>query len=107
MKRRFRVRRAPVSGKKQNRKNLFLIACIVLTICGIMVYQRISLQAKNAQVRAEYESLQEKQDKLEAEREELEDKKVYMQTKKYIEEVAREKLGLIYPGEIIFEPEEE
>lgn len=107
MNRRFRIRRSPASGKKQSRKNLFLIACIVLTICGIMICQRISLQTKNSQVRAEYESLQEKQDKLEAESEELEDKKVYMQTKKYIEEVAREKLGLVYPGEIIFEPEDE
>lgn len=100
-------RRVSVSGKKQNRRNLFLIACIVFTICGVMAYQRISLQAKSAQVKAEYESLQEKQNKLEEKQKELEDKKVYMQTKKYIEEVARDKLGLVYPGEIIFEPEDD
>ena len=30
----------------------------------------------------------------------------YTHTKKYIEEVARTKLGLVYPDEIIFKPKE-
>ena len=38
--------------------------------------------------------------------EELEDKKAYMQTIRYIEEVAREVLGLVYPEEIILRPEQ-
>ena len=47
--------------------------------------------------------------KLETEQErtvEIEKQKDYMQTKKYVEEVAREKLGLYYPDEIIFKEEE-
>ena len=87
--------------------NLLLIACIVLIICSIAAYSRISLEAKNARVKAEYESLLDKQAKLEKEQEDLEEEKVYIQTKKYVEEVARNKLGLVYPGEIIFQPEKE
>ena len=30
----------------------------------------------------------------------------YTQTRKYIEDTAREKLGLVYPGEIIFKNED-
>lgn len=46
---------------------------------------------------------------LEAEKErsmELEERRVYVQTKQYIEEMARERWGLVNPGEIIFEPGE-
>lgn len=36
---------------------------------------------------------------------ELEELEKYMKTKKYMEDVAREKLGLVYPDEILIEPE--
>lgn len=37
---------------------------------------------------------------------ELEEFKKYTKTKKYAEEVAKEKLGLVYSDEIVFRPEE-
>ena len=36
---------------------------------------------------------------------EIEEYAKYTQTKKYIEEVAKDKLGLVYEGEIIFKDE--
>ena len=36
---------------------------------------------------------------------ELEELEKYMQTKKYMEEVAKEKLGLVYPDEILIQPD--
>jgi len=38
---------------------------------------------------------------------EIEERKLYPGTKKYIEDVARSQLGMVYPDEIIFEPEKE
>ena len=38
--------------------------------------------------------------------EEIEEYRKYTQTKKYAEDVAKEKLGLVYEGEIIFKEEE-
>ena len=38
---------------------------------------------------------------------EIEEFKDYVKTDEYVEEVAREKFGLVHKGEIIFEPEEE
>ena len=35
---------------------------------------------------------------------ELEEREIYVQTKQYIEEVAKEKLGLVSPGEILLKP---
>ena len=37
---------------------------------------------------------------------ELEDYKVYVKTKEYAEEVAKEKLGLVNPDEILLKPSE-
>ena len=36
---------------------------------------------------------------------EIEEFRKYTQTKRYVEEVAKEKLGLVYDGEIIFQEE--
>ena len=36
----------------------------------------------------------------------LEEKEEYMKTKKYVEEVARNQLGLVYPDEIVIRPKE-
>ncbi|MBQ9437951.1 MAG: septum formation initiator family protein [Lachnospiraceae bacterium] len=36
----------------------------------------------------------------------LEEMEKYTHTKKYVEEVAKDRLGLVYPGEIVFVPEE-
>ena len=35
---------------------------------------------------------------------ELEERRVYVQTKQYIEEVAKQKLGLVKPDEILLKP---
>jgi len=35
---------------------------------------------------------------------ELEERRVYVQTKQYIEEVAKQKLGLVKPDEVLLKP---
>jgi cell division protein DivIC len=50
--------------------------------------------------------LQEQIAAAEEEYEELESKEEYMKTKKYVEDVARNQLGLVYPDEIVIRPEE-
>ncbi|MBD5444641.1 MAG: septum formation initiator family protein, partial [Lachnospiraceae bacterium] len=49
--------------------------------------------------------LQEEIDAEIARTEEIEEYGKYTQTKKYVEEVAKDKLGLVYEGEIIFKDE--
>lgn len=36
----------------------------------------------------------------------LDEYKKYVKTKKYVEEIAKEKFGLIYPDELVFKPTE-
>ena len=46
-------------------------------------------------------------EKLEQDRQEIEEQKEYVQSDAYVEELAREKLGLVYKDEVIFEADEE
>ncbi|NLK29222.1 MAG: septum formation initiator, partial [Clostridiales bacterium] len=52
--------------------------------------QKLELQIKEQEERAK----------------EIKNLEAYVQTKRYIEDVAREKLGLVYEDEIILKPEE-
>ena len=56
-------------------------------------------QEREAQLIAELEAEQ-------ARSEEIEDLKKYVQTKKYVEDVAKERLGLVYENEILFKAKE-
>ena len=92
--------------KKGNRNRsvlpiLFVVAAL-LTV--LTVYTR-SLQKADAVYAARVDALQNEVDTEKQRQEELEEKSVYVQTKDYIEQIAREKLGLINPDETIIRPE--
>ena len=52
-------------------------------------------------------SLQAQLDQEKERAEDLEEYKVYVKTKQYAEEVAKERLGLVNPDEILLKPEDE
>ena len=81
-----------------------ILLCVVL--CGTMAYKTASLKAQTAKCSAQIKELKGEQASLEDEKAEMKDYKSYVKSNEYIEEVAREKLGLVYPNEIIFEPDE-
>ena len=66
----------------------------------------LSLRVSNAN---KQEKIAELESQIEAEKEkaeEIEEYGKYVQTKKYAEEVAKDKLGLVYEDEIIFKAED-
>lgn len=65
------------------------------------------MQANGKEYVEQLKELEKKSRELEKEKEELKDFKDYVKTDEYVEEVAREKFGLVYKDEIIFEPEDE
>ena len=87
-------------------KSLLLIACTVLALCSMVTYKKTVLNRQRAAYAREQMELEDKISALEKDKEEIEEYKDYTQTKKYVEEIARDKLHLIYPGEIVFEPGE-
>ena len=64
------------------------------------------MDQRNAAYVEEMAQLQNKTDAEEARTQDIADLEAYMQTDEYAEQVAKDKLGLVYEDEIIFKPEE-
>lgn len=93
--------------RKARRTGLSIIAIMVLLICVIVTFKRQELDKANAKSTSRIAELNKQIEEAKEDSEDIKDKKAYMQTKKYIEEMAREKLGLVYKDEIIFESEDD
>lgn len=79
---------------------------IVLVMCAVLTYSKGQAEEKEnllkgtkGEKKTELQSAKERQ-------EELKEEAAYRQTKQYIEDLAREKLGLVKPDEIIIREEE-
>ncbi len=79
---------------------------MVLMICLVVIVKRSDLENDYEEKLAKKAKLEEQIAEQEERTKELEEKKAYMQTRKYIEQVARDVLGLVYKDEIIFKQEE-
>lgn len=92
--------------KRQNKMGMFLVTLVVIMMLAVVSLNSIQLREKQAEYKARQEQLQAEIDAENERAEEIENFKKYTQTKAYIEEVAKDKLGLVYEGEIIFETED-
>lgn len=79
---------------------IILAAMVIFTIMGTR-----SQKAKKASFDAQIAVLTEQIEGEEKRAEELQEFAKYAKTKAYYEEIARERLGLVYPDEIIFKQE--
>lgn len=97
-----------IIGRKK-RQNGFSVALVIMVIVMLMIvitFGRIELQKKQEQYTLREQQLQEQIAAEEQRAEEIEEYRKYTQTQKYVEEVAKEKLGLVNENEIIFKSEE-
>lgn len=92
--------------RKKRRTGLFLTAVMVLSICAIVTYKQQSLDLAEAKADEKIEQLNKQIEGEKQRAEDIEEKKAYVQTKKFIEEMARERFNLVYKDEIIFKSEE-
>lgn len=77
---------------------------VVGVFLATLVIQGAGLKADCQRLQTEQSQLEQKKKNLEKEQEKIKEKKQYMETDKYIEDIAREKFGLVYEDEIIFKP---
>lgn len=94
--------------KRQRRSGIagMLVAFLLVTVIGIALWNgKQSLAAKNVEYESQKAVLQEKIKEQEIRQDELVQYKKYIQTKKFVEEVAKDKFGLLYPDELVFKPE--
>ena len=88
--------------KRNSKIGILSISFVVICLFAVIAYKGEELKAKNEVYIAREASLKAQIQEEKERAEELQEYSKYVKTKKYIEEVAREKLGLIYEDEIIF-----
>lgn len=89
-----------------NRMAMLGITFVVLSLAAVVTVKGVSLRDKDLEYRIREENLSAQYEKELSRSKELSEYRVYVQTKQYIEEVAKEKLGLVNPDEILLKPEE-
>lgn len=92
-----------MNGKRKKRRNGFVIITVaVMLLCSVILYKEYDLKAEQKALESKQEELNEAIEAEKAIKKELMEKDAYMDTQRYIEDIAREKLGLCYENEIIF-----
>ena len=84
----------------------------MLAVCGVLVLliamvsaSSITLKAKDNACRAQEIELEERIEEEKARTEEIDELEKYVGSDEYVEDVAKEKLGLVHEGEIVFRAE--
>lgn len=86
---------------KQFKLSAFVALFVAMLLAVLLGIKGKQLSEESEAYAATKEKLETEILEQEEEAEEIEELEKYVQTKKYIEEAAREKLGLVYPDEII------
>ena len=95
--------KAKTKHRLQHRISVISISGVVVLLAVVLSIGSISMQEKNRAYKAQEAELQEQIDKEIARQEEIEELEEYVGSDEYVEDVAKEKLGLINPNEIIFQ----
>lgn len=95
-------RRIAYRRRSQNRFSMFLVSLVVVMIMVAVAARSVGMQQKIDEKRAELQQLELQIAEEEQHALKIEEFGKEVKTKGYIENLAREKLGLVYEGEILF-----
>ena len=99
------ARKAAYRKKRQNKFGMFLVSVVVIMLMVVVAVKSVELREKKAFSAQKEQTLLEQIEAETKRSEEIDEYEKYTQTKKYIEDVAKDRLGLVYEGEIIFKDE--
>lgn len=80
------------------------ITFVIFFLAVVVTFRGSTLKDKDLEYQIREENLAAQKEKELERAKELEEYRVYVQTKQYIEEVAKQKLGLVNPDEILLKP---
>ena len=80
------------------------ITVVVASLAVVVNLKSTSMRKKELEYQIREEALEKQKTEEENRARELEEYRVYVQTKQYIEEIAKQKLGLVNPDEILLKP---
>lgn len=87
-----------------NRLAIIGVTIVVLSLSVVVNLKSSSMQKKDLEYQVREAALEQQLAQEKGRAEELEEYRIYVQTKQYIEEVAKQKLGLVKPDEILLKP---
>ena len=104
MKKRSRRRhlRRSMRGHKQS---VYAILAVLVLLVAVVSVNAMTLRAKEKIYQAQEIELAEQIEEEKAREKEIDELEKYVSTDEYVEEVAKDKLGLVYENEIIFKAE--
>lgn len=87
---------------RQHKKSVFAVCAVIALLFVVVSVSSITLRAKDRNYEAQELELQEQIEEEKARAEEIDSLDEYVGSDEYVEEVAKEKLGLVHENEIIF-----
>lgn len=90
--------------RRGNRMAIVGITVVVASLAVVVNLKSTSMRKKELEYQIREEALEKQKTEEENRARELEEYRVYVQTKQYIEEIAKQKLGLVNPDEILLKP---
>jgi cell division protein DivIC len=87
-------------------KRTKLIGFFVVIFVLAMSFSYVRLHRKSQKLQKEQEKVEAQIQKEKERKKELKEKKEYIKTREFIEKMATEKFGLLYPGEYIMKADE-
>ncbi len=103
MKMRGRTRRKK-KDRWSNRLAIIGITLVVLSLGVVVNLKSATMRKKDLEYQVREAALDQQVAQEKNRANELEEYRIYVQTKQYIEEVAKQKLGLVKPDEILLKP---
>ena len=84
-----------------NRITLVVIMTVVIILGGVLSVKGAALKEKAKAYAVQEQQLIDQIEDEKARTEALSEKQIYVQTREYIEKIAKERLSLVYPDEIL------
>lgn len=95
--------------RKQRRSSILgmVIVFLLVLLIGVSLWNgKRSLSKQNHDYQEQIAVLEQQIEAQKQRETELNEYKKYIQTKKFVEKIAKDKFGLLYPDEIMFKPDE-
>ena len=91
---------------RQSAAITFLVVVAVIFVCVTSIIRVTNLHAKSKQLAETEKTMELRVEQAKQEQADLDAQEKYMQTNEYIEDVAKDKLGLVHPDELVIRPGE-
>ena len=98
--------RCPERRVHHHKRSVLAISAVILLLGTVVIMHGASLEKKNRLYMAQEAELKRQIDDEKKRSEEIDKLKEYIETDEYIEEMAREKLGLVKENENLLRPEQ-